>query len=78
MAALATLDPAAEELVQSLERESGAWLLAYSPATPADQPPGFASRLTPARLDERTLARLRDVEQRTRTLIVAYTPVASD
>lgn len=77
MAALATLDRSAEELVQSLEQETGAWLLAYSPSAPAAEPPAFASRLKPARLDERTLTRLRDVEQRTRTLIVAYEPVAS-
>jgi hypothetical protein len=78
MARLATLDPAGEALLQSLERDSGAWLLAYAPAAPAEEPPAFARRLTPAALDEHTLARLQHVERRTQSVIVAYRPVAAD
>ena len=78
MALLATLDQAGEALVQSLERDSGAWLLAYAPVTPAEEPTAFAGRLTPAKLDDTTLAHLRDVEQRTHSVIVAYAPVATD
>lgn len=75
MTTLATLDPTKEELLQQVERESGAWLLAYDPsAAQAGAPPSYAEGLTPARLDAQQVERLRTLEQQTGTVIVAYQP----
>jgi hypothetical protein len=76
MAMLATLDAKDEELVQTLERESGAWVLAYAPAASEGPPPAFAARLKPAQLDQPAIERLKEAEQRTGSLMIAYEPVS--
>lgn len=74
MAAIAALDPAAERELEELERDTGAWLVAYAPTAASEPPPGYAGRLRPAHLDQQTLDKLRRLEQRTGSVIVAYEP----
>lgn len=77
MAELATLDADTEAALREVERETGAWLVAYapSPAGGLEDTPGFVERLEPAQMDEHALVQLRDLERRTGCRIVAYTPV---
>jgi hypothetical protein len=76
VAELATLDRGREAQLRALERETGAWLVAFVPPWRGAQEaaPGFASRLTPAPLDEESVRRLQDLERRAGLRVVAYTP----
>ena len=78
MARVATLDPAQEAQLRDLERETGAWLVAFAPLARGgqDAPPAFARRLKPAQLDQTAVSRLRDLERRAGLCVVAYAPLA--
>ena len=75
MATLATLDPAKLAALEAFERQSGAWLLAYTPAASSAAPPAFTTQLRPASLPKRAVQRLQSLEQATGALIIAYQPV---
>jgi hypothetical protein len=77
MAELAILNPTDEDRLRQIERETGAWLIAYAPSpSPDESAPGFTQRLTPASLAEEALRRVQDLEQRTGYRVVAYAPIA--
>ena len=77
MATLSKLDPAGEALVQSLERESGVWAVAYAPQGVEAEPPGYAARLKPAQLDDEQVRKVQEAERRTGSVIVAYEPIGN-
>ncbi|HET7768499.1 MAG TPA: hypothetical protein VFN74_06955 [Chloroflexota bacterium] len=78
MAELATLDTKHEAQLRELERETGAWMVAFAPPDAGQRAtaPGFAGRLTPAPLDGTALQRLQALERQAGCCVVAYRPIA--
>ena len=78
MAELATLDAKHEALLRDLERETGAWLVAYTPPDHGERAtaPRFAGRLSPAPLDKPSVLRLQELERQAGCCVVAYEPIA--